>query len=325
MKEELSSAGTVSNQRRTVGEAIDDYEVTREAQGLSRGTFDQNRWQLNIVRDGLGRQRVASLTVAECDSFLEAAARGIGERRPISRAHVARIRFVLINVLANEMRVGHLTRNVAELAILPADTVEKKERRALNSEELAALLGAATGSRLVLIDLIARNGLRPAEARALRWSDVDLELGRLTVSGQLNRQNQRTKPKTRRSARSLQLDETTISRLRAWSDEQAELRKTARNAWIDLDIIASTARGNPIDRHAFARSLRTLCASCEIDPPINPYELRHTAITMQADAGHSSWDIADWAGTSEQMISEVYRHRLTSVSRLKPPGRSVPE
>ena len=193
---------------------------------------------------------------------------------------------------------------MAELSILPATTVEKKERRALTHDELTALLSVAKGSRLVLIDLSARNGLRPAEARALRWADVDLELGVLSVSGQLDRQNRRTKPKTKKSARSLQLDETTVDRLRAWQEAQDRQRERARNAWENLDIVATTARGKPVDRHSFAKSLKRLCAEVGIDPPISPYELRHTAITMQADAGHSSWEIADWGGTSEAMISE---------------------
>jgi len=323
MRDEFTASKVVANARRTVGEAIADYTAAREAQGLSKGTLDTNRWQLEVIGEALGSRRTSTLTVADCDGFLEAAVKGLGERRPISRAHIGRIRFTLINVLANEIRVGHLSRNVAELSILPPTTVKKKERRALTHDELSALLSVARGSRLVLIDLSARNGLRPAEARALRWADVDLELGVLTVSGQLDRQNRRTKPKTKRSARSLQLDEQTVDRLRTWRAKQERQRATARNAWVDLDIVATTARGNPVDRHSFAKSLKRLCAEVGIDPPISPYELRHTAITMQADAGHSSWEIADWAGTSEAMISEVYRHRLKRVASLQPPGPNI--
>ncbi len=65
-----------------------------------------------------------------------------------------------------------------------------------------------------------------------------------------------------------------------------------------------------MDRHSLARSLRLLCRHAGIDPRITPYELRHTAISMQADAGRSSWELADWAGTSEAMVNRVYRHRL---------------
>lgn len=50
------------------------------------------------------------------------------------------------------------------------------------------------------------------------------------------------------------------------------------------------------------------------DSMITPYELRHTAITHQADPGWTSFEIADWVGTSEQMLSERYRQRLRRVS-----------
>jgi hypothetical protein len=39
---------------------------------------------------------------------------------------------------------------------------------------------------------------------------------------------------------------------------------------------------------------------------------------MQADAGRSSWELADWAGTSEAMINQTYRHRLRRVSAVLP-------
>lgn len=65
---------------------------------------------------------------------------------------------------------------------------------------------------------------------------------------------------------------------------------------------------------SFVEQLRGL----GIEPPITPYELRHTAISRQADAGRSAWEIADWAETSEAMISRTYRHRLRRVANLTP-------
>jgi len=49
-----------------------------------------------------------------------------------------------------------------------------------------------------------------------------------------------------------------------------------------------------------------------------PYELRHTAITLQRQAGRDSAEVADWAGTSERMVNEIYRHRLDMESPVKP-------
>jgi len=214
-----------------------------------------------------------------------------------------------------KVRTGQLGRNVAQLSILPGTEAQEGERRALTAAELQALIDVSRDSRLVLIDLCGRNALRPAEPRGLRWLDLDLDSQELSVRGQQDRQNNRTEPKkAHNSARTIQLDKTTIDRLKAWREEQDDLRRRAGPAWQESGIVASTAFGTPVDRHSFARSMRLLCAKVGIDPPITPYELRHTAISMQADAGRSVWEIADWARTSEAMVSRIYRHRLRRVS-----------
>jgi len=319
MRDEFHRSGSVADANRTVEEAVAEYRALRAStQGLSQGTLDQDEGPLNLIEAGLGRQRLASLTVADCDRFLRRAAAGeLG--RPLGDRYLRRLRRSLINVVQNEMRVGSVARNVADLAMTPSSQKTPKDMRALTVEELRALLDVATDGRLIIIDLCGRNGLRPAEARAVQWVDVDLDRGELTISGQMNRQNERTRPKTKKAGRTIQIDEQTVERLKLWRANQDEQRAIARSAWVDQGLVATTAVGSPIDRHSLARSLRIYCSKTGIEPVISPYELRHTAISMQADSGYSSWEIADWAGTSEAMITEVYRHRLRRVSSLRPP------
>ena len=48
------------------------------------------------------------------------------------------------------------------------------------------------------------------------------------------------------------------------------------------------------------------------------YDLRKTAITHQVERGLPVYKIADWAGTSERMIWEVYRKQLEEVADVAP-------
>lgn len=95
--------------------------------------------------------------------------------------------------------------------------------------------------------------------------------------------------------------------------------------WLDSDFVAVNQVGRPIGREAFAIAMRDLCSLVDIQPHLTPYELRHTAISHQADAGRTSWEIADWAGTSKPMTSSRYRHRLRRVSTLLPADQSGDE
>ena len=319
MQDELAATGALASVQRTVGEAVDEYRSIRAGQRLSEGALEDVEWAARIIKDRFASSRLVELSVLDCDQFLAACATGTDGRQPMSRGRLGRIRRCLIRVLANEMRTGRLSRNVAELSVLPGSSADESNRRALSADELGRLLDAATGSRLIIIDFCGRNALRPAEARSVRWCDIDLDCYELSVRGQQDRQNNRGDvKKATNAARTISLDQTTVDRLKDWREHQLVLESKAGPAWHNLDVVASTAAGTAIDRHSLARSIRLLCKKVGIEPPIAPYELRHTAISRQADAGHSAWEIADWAGTSEAMISRTYRHRLRRVATLKP-------
>ena len=113
------------------------------------------------------------------------------------------MRSTLINAIRNDHRRGLVTRNVAELSVLPPESSRPEEKRALTHGELSRLWEASSRATAVLIDLSGRNGLRPAEARALRWSRVDLRGKTLTVDAQINRRQELTPPKTKKAHRTI--------------------------------------------------------------------------------------------------------------------------
>ena len=312
MREELRRTGTVADANRTVSEAVETFRS-------GRPPSPNDDWLLGLVLSGLGGRKVKRLSVADCDAFLADCAKGVHGNRPIGSSHLHRVKQRLTAVLRNEVRLGMVMTNVAEVAHLPTTDVGPKERRSLTIEELRRLLDVADGAIGVLIDLCGRNGLRPAEARALRWQDVRLDQGELEITGQMDRTNTRGPVKrAANAARTIGIDQSTVDRLKDWKQARAELQESARSAWTDLDFVAVGATSQPIGREAFAIAVRSLCEVAEIEPHVTPYELRHTAISHQADASRTSWDIADWAGTSEAMISSRYRHRLRRISRLLP-------
>jgi len=319
LRAERDSSGGLANERRSIAEAVSTYEQVRAGRQLSDSTRRGDRWMFGLIRDGLGHRRIGELTVVDCDRFLEQCAAGLTDgRRPVGRDQLKRVRSTLIAIVRNEMRIGTAIRNVAELSALPNIDREKSDRRSLSLDELGRLTDGASGAVGVLIDLIGWNGLRPAEARAVRWVDLNLETGQLRIQGQLDSWDREAEAKTKASVRTIQLDGATLARLGQWRLDQEAMKEHARQAWIESGLIVTTARGTAINRNNLIRSLRRLCEQEEIQPSITPYELRHTAISVQADAGRPSWEIADWAGTSERMVSDVYRHRLHRVVGLRP-------
>ncbi len=322
MQRELGDYGHLPNVGRTVSSAVEDYLEVRAGQNLELGANLNDRWAVSLIVKGLGTRPVVSLSVQECDQFLAAAAGGrFGG--PLGRDQLKRLRGRLTNTLENDRRRGLVTRNVAELSVLPEispQLVPRRPRRALSTDELRRLIGAASGAVLVLVDLSARHGLRPAEARALRWSRLDLNELTVRVDAQINRRNEITKPKTKRSLRTIRIDSETADRLITWRADQEAAEVHAEFAWSGnlQGLIATTALGTPINQRNVYRAFALASRKAGIEPGVSGYDLRHTAITFQVEKGHTVHQIADWAGTSERMIIDVYRHKLNDITDLGP-------
>lgn len=326
MRSEVERNGSTADSRRSVADAVESYWQARQGAGRTDDTLERDRWMLDTITEGLGQKRVATLSVLDCDAFLNEVAQGLrrpdgSRRKPFVREHVSRTRSMLRRVLDNEVRLGLFARNVADLSVLPETRKAAREHRILTPSELASLLEAASGPTAVFIDLMGRNGLRPQEARALQWPAIDFDDKTLDAGPQMNRKGVIVGPKTPRADRTIHLDQSTVAVLEEWRTEQAAQRERADELWdTPYDLIITTRVGTSISGGNMARTIDRLSKRLDIDPPIIPYDLRHTAITLQSksELGYSDWELADWAGTSERMINEVYRHRTDRVVGVRP-------
>lgn len=126
--------------------------------------------------------------------------------------------------------------------------------------------------------------------------------------------------KTKRSHRTVGIDEKSRVTLSGWRDFQAAQRDLAGPAWSGnkLGLVATSLFGTALHQKNAHRSLVTTCGRVSIEPLVSAYDLRGAAITLMVDNGHPGYRVADRAGTSERMLADVYRHKLDLVSDLGP-------
>lgn len=314
---------------RTVEQAVETYLNSQPKANRAPKTIVMEEWRGKVVVSGLGKKQIGKLSVTDCDRFLKLAAAGEYGSRTMSAETVRRMRRFLINTLRNEMRLGNLNRNVADLSVMP-DIEQRPQltddddgdsslsvRRTLSYDEYRRLWQAARFPLRVVVDLCGRNGLRPSEARALRWRCVDFDAMTITVNRQMSSDDQLAPPKTKRSLRTTRIDDNTVDCLTTWRKTQDRCRGRAGSRWRDLDLVVTTRYGSPVNAPNLRRMVEAACTAAGIARYV-PYELRHTAITFQVDTGHETWDVSDWAGTSSRMIEDIYRHRVIQVAAIRP-------
>lgn len=152
---------------------------------------------------------------------------------------------------------------------------------------------------------MAGTGLRPGEARNLRWRDIEYDdAGDEQEIVHVHVHGAHSKTKDTRNVVGFELAAMAISRLQA-------NRRTAKDHCGDDDYIWCDTDGSVIQdfREGFNNLIEA--AGVKTDAMGNKlaiYSLRHYYITSRRDHGVDVYDLAKNAGTSVEMIRKFYDH-----------------
>jgi integrase len=101
-----------------------------------------------------------------------------------------------------------------------------------DADEINRFLDSLDGDRNTpLFTLAIASGLRQGELRGLRWTDIDLASGTLTVARQLLRDGTAGKPKSDAGLRTIGLSDLGVYALRSQRRLQATQRLRAGPDW----------------------------------------------------------------------------------------------
>jgi integrase len=124
---------------------------------------------------------------------------------------------------------------------------------------------------------------RQAEAPGLRWADVDLGKGALSVRRGQHRVGGQglvhEEPKADRSRRTVALPPALVEALRAHRAAQLEERIAAGPLWQDHDLVFVQPNGRPIERTSDWRSWKALLRAADVRE-VRLHDGRHTAATL---------------------------------------------
>lgn len=255
----------------------------------------------------LGHLTVDVIEAGDVDAYISAKA---GTLAPKTIAnHVALLR-VMFKV-ALRWRIVQ----ASPLAHVEPPRVEQTEMNVLTETEIAALLGAYDDlaasddekrawwlltKRLTTVAL--GTGLRRGELLALRWRDVKLLEGLLTVRESLVR-GEFQAPKSRTSRRTIELGTRTAAAL------QEQWQASPYRSDDDL-VFGHPQIGSALDPSKLSRGyMRPALRHAGIVKPFRPWhDLRHTALTHEAAAGNPAVYVQLKAGHSQGSITERYIH-----------------
>ena len=225
---------------------------------------------------------------------------GLSARGNLSPTTVRYAYSVIRTGLGQALRQGKVIRNVATLTDPPRRN--GRETHQLTREQARALIEGTRDDPLGALYVTALGtGLRQGELLALRWQDIDLIAGELTVRHSLQRfTRELAETKTDRSRRTMHLPPRVTAALAAHRERQTVIPVSG--------LVFCTAAGEPLHSVNVTRSLHRVLRRLGL-PQRRFHDLRHTFATLAIEAGEDIAVVSRALGhASVAITADVYMH-----------------
>jgi integrase len=178
----------------------------------------------------------------------------------------------------------------------------------------------ARGDRLETLYVLAiSTGLRQGELLGLRWDDIDLDGGILSVRRILSRSKggpRFTEPKTVKSRRSVKLTPQAIEALERHRAAQDEERGRLGSLWEENGLVFRSTTSTPLRRYNLVRrSFKPLLESAGLTRTFRFHDLRHTAASLLFLQGTHPKIVQELLGHANIAVTlDVYSHMIPGMS-----------
>lgn len=288
----------------TLGEYLDRW-LNRIRDAVTERTWETYSWHVRRLKEVLGRLPLAGLNAGKLQDAL-AGLKG----SPLTKKKLAG---TLKTALRRAVGWGELPSDPTQGLVMPR--VPRSKRTVLTRDEWLRLLKAIEKSRKhrALLRLLAVTGMRLGEALGLRWEDIDLAAGTVTVRRSVDTRKRCLKPegdetKTRAAERTVKVDPETAGALAALKKEQAE-KKVAPLRRGSALVFSEDGR-TPLSECAVASALRRALRRAGL-PKMRVHDLRHSVASLLLDAGVPVTAVAELLGHSTPAVTvSLYAHAL---------------
>ena len=268
----------------TLREASENWLAAKH--GLKPSTLHGHRVNLAAALTALGDIEVQKLTKRHIDDLVTTLRAGglpspTGKsRKAWSPRSVNYMLGLLTAVLRDQMRQGHLVRNVAELVDrIPSDP---KPPDTFTPAELQKVLNHIDGDRYAIAWQLALTGLRRGEVTGLRWSDVDLDARKLQISSTRLRFGKHLiedTPKSRAGRRTLPIPDHLAAALRTAQAIHAADRLALGEYYEASGYVVVNEAGAALSPHALTSRWARMLKAAGVRH-IRFHDARHTCGTL---------------------------------------------
>ena len=332
----------------TVNDIYDNWVQLKK--GLKDNTFKNYQYMYQqFVRDDLGEKRIYNLKRSDIRRFYNR----LADEKGLKVATIDNIHTVLHQVLDLAVEDEYILKNPADQALKELRQIRRDDmgqRKALTLDEHLLLMRFLSGNNRYhrwwpLVTIMIEGGLRAGEVTGLRWEDVDLEGGTVSINHTLvyySKENGKldfavNTPKTLAGQRVIPMTQNM---------KQAFLQEKEFQTFNDIrcqvtidgytDFIFVNMVGNVQHHTAINKVLKRIIKACniwvqkQIDegkvdeeeavflPNFSCHSLRHTCATRLCEAGTNIKVIQDVLGHADiETTMNIYVEATKDLKRIE--------
>ena len=280
------------------------YKDPKGLTGKSLGMYDEK--YRKYISPLIGHMKLRDVKDAHLQKILNAQA-------GMSQSHVEKVRRVIRELFSRARKSRLIPYDPSEDLELPA--YHAGTHRSLTEEERAVLLKVAeTHPAGLYILALLYTGMRPGEAAALNWADVDFKNNMIHIHAAVESGSNHIKgPKTAAGVRDIPIHAALLPRLQAARGQPFEPVFTGASGgrlnngnryrlWKSFKRAMDIEMGAEVYRNKIVRSV--------VAPDLTPYCLRHTFATDCARKGVPLETVRWLIGHADiSTTANIYQHR----------------
>ncbi|MEW2272190.1 site-specific integrase [Streptomyces griseofuscus] len=305
---QLASGTFIAPSEITLGEWLNQW-LEYKRRDVEETTIRAYRLALVHVIDRLGHVRLQELTedqIQDCIDEIVATGRrkggAPGTRMAVSTVDgiLTRLKEALGRAVVRKLIATSPAQYVrVSLADKKTDKRERERAKPWTMAEVQTFIRGIEDDRLFAPLLLSLMGLRPAEVCGQRWTDVDLEIGVLSITmtrtmiGNVKVLEKDTK--TAAGERSLPLPHGPWEALRRFRAQQARERLRAGEGYTETGYVVVNELGLPLNTRQLREYAYRLMERLGLRR-VRLYDARHSVLKALAVSGVPDVILAAWAG-----------------------------
>jgi integrase len=301
----------VDPSKTTLADFLDRWETWAATQ-VSAKTLERYReLAAHHVRPHLGAAAIQKLKPVNFAELYGKLQRPKPEGAGLAPRTIGHVHRLLHRVFGQAVKWGVIASNPVTAADPPR--VQRTEIEILAPDQIKAVLRALRGRPLYPVAVLGlATGMRRGELAALRWGDITLDAGRISVERSLEQTNAGLAfkpPKTKAGRRVISIPPSIAAELRIYWRQQQEQRLALGmgKAGAD-DLVFARADGKPWPPDSLTTAWQKTIAALKL-PKVTLHALRHTHVSQLISSGVDVVTVSRRIGHSNPTVTmAVYAH-----------------